>query len=394
MKSSPLTVSRCVRWTSLLACAVALASCGPGATSRVTARQAVSSRSPGAVSMQRAEPSKVAIDKRASLLTGLSCPGITCVAVGYYYAGSAVPHEVIDTWNGSDWQRQAPAGLPGDGALADVSCASSTSCLAVGSRVLAWNGTNWRLVASRGSSFSAASCVPGSCLAVGQRASGRPAFAIWASRRWRTGNLALPRHRAQAVTVASVSCPSASICMAVGDYSYGAGAMPSPSYRDRTLAEAWTAAGWHVIRTVSPGPSAQLSAVSCIAPDDCTAVGSTARQFPLAERWNGRSWRAEPMPNPRGVGYTELTAVSCASAATCVAVGNYQGLPVAYHWNGRSWRLRWLPRPPADQHSAGLSGVSCAQRLCMAVGDSGDGLSYAEQWNGVSWRLAATPNPG
>lgn len=97
---------------------------------------------------------------------------------------------------------------------------------------------------------------------------------------------------------------------------------------------------------------------------------------------------------PGTVGYTKLTAVSCTSVVSCAAVGTYQGQPIAESWNGKSWRLQQPPEPPVDNYSAQLSGVSCASsKACIAVGDSGSPLSYAERYNGSSWRLTTTQNP-
>lgn len=193
-----------------------------------------------------------------------------------------------------------------------------------------------------------------------------------------------------------MSCTSASFCLAVGDYTYGAGAaMPGPAFRDRILAEEWTGRTWRMLPAVNVGRRDELTAVSCTAPARCTAVGTSAQQFPLAEQWNGSSWRIEHVAVPGALGYTQLSAVSCISARACMTVGDYQGLPIAESWAGGSWRLQWLPRPPADNYSAHLYGVSCmSQEACSAVGVSGNGVSYAEQWHGTTWRLAETANPG
>jgi hypothetical protein len=198
------------------------------------------------------------------------------------------------------------------------------------------------------------------------------------------------------VTMCGVSCapPPAGFCLAVGDYSYGAKAMPSNSYRDRIIAEAWSATGWHLLPAVNVARVDQLDAVSCGSARSCIAVGTSAQKYPLAERWNGTSWQVLHAAVPGRMGYTKLDAVSCVSGSACVAVGNYQGLPIAESWDGSTWRLRWLPRLPADNHSANLNSVSCASpSACTAVGDSGNGRSYAERWNGTAWRLQATANP-
>jgi hypothetical protein len=90
-----------------------------------------------------------------------------------------------------------------------------------------------------------------------------------------------------------------------------------------------------------------------------------------------------------------LSAVSCATAADCMAVGDYQGLPIAEALADGSWRLRWLPQLPAENNDAQLTGVSCVgAAACMAVGVSyADSMSYAERWDGTGWQLIEMPNP-
>jgi hypothetical protein len=381
-----------------LASLCAVAAGGTAAAANAGPATARHGRPAGSVA---ADPLAKAV-KSADLLDGVSCVGKACVAAGYFYHGTPV-RTLLERWTGSAWQLDSSAGALRTGTLFAVSCRSSTSCVAVGSPALAWNGVSWRVIALT-SPFSAVSCAtPTACMATGELPTGGlPGYGRWNGLRWQTGRVAAPPpHQGQSVTIGGVSCPTPGFCMAAGNYAYGP-AEPGPQSRNRTLAEEWTGATWRVLRTVNVGPLDELTAVSCTAPDACTAVGMRAAgQFPLAERWNGTSWRAENMPAPGELGYTTLSAVSCVSARACTAVGDYQGLPVAYGWNGSRWRLTLLPRPKDDDNSADLNGVSCASAMaaagpagCMAVGTSGDAQSYAELWNGIAWRLVSTQNPG
>ncbi len=119
----------------------------------------------------------------------------------------------------------------------------------------------------------------------------------------------------------SVSCASTAACTAVGLYT-GGGA-------GRTLIESWNGTSWLVVPSPSPGSMYnQLQGVSCASLTACTAVGwyyrasSSGVQRTLIESWNGTSWSMVPSPN-RGVRYNELDGVSCASSATCKAVGSH-----------------------------------------------------------------------
>ncbi len=91
-----------------------------------------------------------------ALLSGVSCPTQTwCTAVGNGY-GAKQPGPVADNWDGTAWHMSRPPAPAGarSSFLNQVSCASRTSCLAVGGsyatgrRPLAefWNGTRWQLL--------------------------------------------------------------------------------------------------------------------------------------------------------------------------------------------------------------------------------------------------------
>jgi hypothetical protein len=72
--------------------------------------------------------------------------------------------------------------------------------------------------------------------------------------------------------------------------------------------------------------------------------------------WNGRSWSAPRLVDPRG----GLTAVSCAARGFCLAV---DGGGRALAWNGRSWSAPRLVNP-----RGGLTAVSCPVRgYCIAA---------------------------
>ncbi len=193
--------------------------------------------------------------------------------------------------------------------------------------------------------------------------------------------------------LASVSCPHASWCMAVGS------SAASASAASRTLAEAWNGTGWRILTTANPAgtASSSLTSVSCTSTARCIAVGDHGTRT-LAEAWNGTSWR---LLNTPALASSSLTSVSCASAARCIAVGDHRTHTLAEAWNGTSWRAL-STRSPAR---SSLTAVSCtAPGRCMAVGghDVHDGLptglyyglTFAEAWNGTSWRVLRTPKVG
>jgi hypothetical protein len=98
----------------------------------------------------------------------------------------------------------------------------------------------------------------------------------------------------------------------------------------------------------------------------------------------------------------DLLDVSCASAASCVGVGQTvpARLPLVESWNGHHWTATDLAMP-AGQNGATLNGVSCPARgSCIAAGESGlDNVltsfkPLVESWNGQSWSAVPVPVPG
>jgi hypothetical protein len=100
----------------------------------------------------------------------------------------------------------------------------------------------------------------------------------------------------------------------------------------------------------------------------------------LAESWNGSAWAIQPTPDPSATQGSTLSAVSCTSATSCTAVGQYQSSNVtnfgalqtlAEVWDGTTWSLESAPNP-SPAHDL-LSGVSCgASQVCTAVGQAQD----------------------
>ena len=196
--------------------------------------------------------------------------------------------------------------------------------------------------------------------------------------------------------LSGLSRPGPHWCTAVG-YSLTARSV------QRALVEAWNGTKWAIQPTALPaGPagSAGLDAVSCTAPDSCTAVGGFAKpgvyaqSQPLTEFWNGSTWAVVPSPNPHAENGSSLAGVSCTAAN-----GGNQGETLAERWNGATWAIQRSP-DPAGFTGAALDGVSCPRPLaCTAVGSwsaNANGTltdTLAEYWNGTRWSLQSTPNP-
>jgi hypothetical protein len=202
-----------------------------------------------------------------------------------------------------------------------------------------------------------------------------------------------------------VSCVSAKNCLAVGQDQNAFKGAGGP------LAETWNGTTWKTVSVKLPSGATGgiLGRVSCVSASHCVAVGFFAKgngnQFALAETWNGRTWTPAQPPAPGGEN-TSLTGVSCKSATSCVAVGAYTqntssgptGAPLAETWNGRKWTEARPPAPKGTLLSA-LDAVSCVSAVkCVATGVSFTNLASValiESWNGKSWsRMKAAALPG
>ena len=117
-----------------------------------------------------------------------------------------------------------------------------------------------------------------------------------------------------------LSCVSATSCVAVGAYKNTGNVY-------RTLIESWNGASW--TRTSSPNGGTDYNAlwsVSCTSATSCIAVGfydNTSNVYrTLIESWNGTDWTRLSSPNVGAI-HNFLWAVSCVPAAPCTAVGSF-----------------------------------------------------------------------
>ena len=162
----------------------------------------------------------------------------------------------------------------------------------------------------------------------------------------------------------AVSCPSSSMCMAVGWHS----------------ATRWDGAGWTSDLLPKPdGGDWTVLGVDCPSITMCVAVGRGtpsapgSRSVPLFEQWDGTNWQIMSFAPPRGPGDIELRDVSCSSVNLCVAVGSTweDGFlwPVVARWDGGAWSVADPPIDAVPSSPGWLLGVSCPGTAdCVVVG--------------------------
>jgi hypothetical protein len=322
-------------------------------------------------------------------LNGVDCTSVTqCVAVGRYQAASGGGHALIVTRNGSTWGSAHSISLPANAAsvanaaLNSVSCVSFTDCVAVG----AYNTSTGRaalIVTEKNGVWAAAvrSPLPGGWVASGV-----------------TG-------------LNSVKCLTISSCIAVGQFTNGAG---NQGFIVHSSAGVWG----HALTAPLPVRAkvnfiTQLDGVTCTSVGNCIAVGQYVNTDPAREAmilteksgtWVSSVKVALPSDAHRDP-WAGLFSVNCTSVGYCTAVGVYEGSHGGQGLidveAGGSWRTGIVAPLPAGQsvlnHSAQLLGVTCTSfGNCHAVGQLSAGLQdYGVLVTEKSghWSAVETPRP-
>lgn len=320
-------------------------------------------------------------------LSGVSCKSQqSCFAVGnYLLPNDSFPESdntgaLAESWNGKTWtsaKPPVPAGTT-SAALSGVSCVTSADCVATGvytqadgiSAALAelWNGHAWAHVpvklpaGSAGGDLFGVSCASSkSCVGVGSY--GNADFDVvalgetWNGKTWSASEPSAPA-AASAAALQGVSCLSPTVCVAVGWYD-NAGGYPL------RLAGSWNGRKWSEVLLPKSDGFGELFGVSCVSPKYCLAVGVgdgsapvNAKGTPSSDVWNGKSWSLKKVPvPPQGGGSTAtsmLQGTRCLSATDCVAVGQLDlGNALQYQygfsgfWTGKTWKLAATASPPA-----------------------------------------------
>jgi hypothetical protein len=119
----------------------------------------------------------------------------------------------------------------------------------------------------------------------------------------------------QADNLNGVSCPSATICYAVGDLG-------------TILATTNGGAAWNGQNSTS---SANLQAVSCPSTTICVAVGDGGTV--LFTNTSGAAWNKQSIPTT-----AQLTGVSCSSTSYCYAVSQSAGVFATFSLGSTGWR--------------------------------------------------------
>jgi hypothetical protein len=223
-----------------------------------------------------------------------------------------------------------------------VACTSVTSCVAVGSYTDTSNNGQGLLLSGSGTSWTATEPpLP----------AGAPADV--------------------AVQLQSVACPSASACVAVGQYLNPASGF-EPGLLLAGSGTSWTATEAPLPANAAASPSISLFSVACPSATSCVAAGgytdSSGDRQGLLLTGSGTSWQAteEPLPSNAITAGAGLSSVACLSVTACVAASSYTDSSGNNHGvlvtgSGSSWTATETPLPPgaAAIPNAQLDSVAC-----------------------------------
>ena len=247
----------------------------------------------------------------------MSCPATRwCAAVGSFTDRASRVRPLFEVFSGRRWHLARTTDSPdltsqpdtASGSLGAVSCVSSVACVAVGrngydrgfsSLAARWNGRTWSAMRAPPSGANGAvSCVSRSvCVAVGDGA------ARWDGVRWKAQQVAGPN--GSGVRLTSVSCPSPKVCLAAGQ--------ADASGNGVGVLERWDGTRWTVQRAAvgeDSGLDSSSATVSCASASRCVAI---IRQLTFADAydpatstwfadvWNGHGWSKESAPAAQSV---------------------------------------------------------------------------------------------
>ena len=317
------------------------------------------------------------------VLGSAACPSASsCVVPGEYSDSSGFEHGLVLTGSGTSWTATEVL-LPANAddaviSLASVACPSASSCVAAGSYTDPSGNGQMLLVTGSGTSWTATE-VP-----LPANAAPEPDF-----------------------NLASVACPSASSCVAADSYTDSSGGQQGLLVTGSGTS--WTAAEASLPANAAASPDVNLNSVACPSASSCVAVGdyndSSGNMQGLLVTGSGTSWTATEAPVPANADPgVALNSVACPSVSSCVAVGGYgyasgDGHALLLTGSGTSWTASEVPAPAnADAEYAGtLTSVACASASsCVTAGQYIDSSGMAEALivtgSGASW-TAAGPTP-
>ena len=306
----------------------------------------------------------------SSFTTALQCPdasGKVCLAGGMQGTNAVI---LTTTDGGNSW---AGVNLPPNvGHLSNLACTSVSHCVGVftasqdifnmqGNTEVTGNaGVTWFPATTAGALLDTLTCTGSTCISYGSIPSstpgGHPTYDTFYSHdsgaSWKIS--IVPTGFGLTAYEDQVSCPTPSVCWAVG----GISAPNQPSDSGAIARSIDGGATWTLVS--NPAASQLYQAISCTGVDDC---------------WTGGS--GTPTGQPAGFGFK----------ANADGTMTMEGLAVPLLWNtingGSTWHLTAIPRPATIPNGSSPTSFTSIGQLtcptgtvCVAVGEGDGGARY------------------
>jgi len=405
--------------TSALTCTVTGLTNGQQYSFAVVATNANGSGEPAQAFGNEVSPGASFSPRSAQILTTTCVSATFCVDGGTYKGSDYYTQAFVSVFNGATWNDTELAGslnTEGMAAVTSVSCTSATFCVAVGhyydssSKVFAsvFNGTTWTTSEVAGdintggyAGVSSVSCTSATfCVAGGQYENSperdQAFVSVYNGTTWTDTEVVGALNTDGFAAVNSVSCTSASFCVAGGYYQDSNG-------NEQAFVSVYNGTTWtdtEVAGALNTGSIGQILSVSCTSAAFCVAGGyytnfSTSSQGAFVSVYNGTTWTDTEVGEGLGSGNARVNSVSCTSATFCVAGGYYSasGYVQAFVsvYNGTTWTDAEVAGAlNATNGQAQVLSVSCTSvSSCVAGGyftHSDENLqAFVSVFNGTTW---------
>ena len=211
------------------------------------------------------------------------------------------------------------------------------------------------------------------CVLVGDEANLVAAVAVGSGSSWTRSTL--PAGVSQ---LFAVSCPTAKVCVAGGNtFSRETGSSPVIIYSTNG------GTTWSIAAT--PAGLGGQQTLSCSSATDCVDGGGGTNLYVTSD--GGKVWTAQAAP----AGATQVFQLSCAAGtSTCVGVGaTGENQPLILTYSDKTWKA--TPYPAAGE--AGLKSVDCTSSSdCVIVGGFTSPLILTTTNGGTAWKPDTVPS--
>jgi hypothetical protein len=205
----------------------------------------------------------------------------------------------------------------------------------------------------------------------------------------------------------ATACPSSRSCISVGSYQLS-------QDKPAGLIEMQTSAGWRALRAPEPPNVATdnrldvLNAIACPSLGSCVVTGTYRAKHEdghfetLIETLSGGTWSVQQLPEPpapHSGSDAQISALSCPTITSCVAVGQYYpsggGSHIGLNASLTDGVWQSAPAPQAaGQTFSELAAVSCSSpSFCMGFGQTDTGGDVEVLDGSAGWATVALPLP-